>query len=144
MELHNRKAFHDYYFDTRYNAGMVLQGTEIKSLREGKVSFGDSFCFFNAGELFVRSLHIPEYKFGTYTNHDPVRDRKLLLSKRELQRLATGIKEKGYTIIPLKIFLSESGYFKIEIGLGKGKKAHDKRETIRSRDVERDLRRRYK
>lgn len=144
LELNNRKAFHEYFFEIRFLAGMVLQGTEIKSLREGKASFADSFCFFQHGELYVKSLHIPEYKFGSYTNHDPVRERKLLLNKRELRKLEAKTKEKGYAIIPLRIFLADSGYFKLEIGLGRGKKAHDKRETMRSRDVERDIRRKYR
>ncbi len=122
---------------------MVLSGTEIKSLRAGKASFNDSYCVFHQGELFVKSLHISEYSFGTYTNHEPMQERKLLLNKRELQRLEAKTKEKGYSIIPLRIFLAESGYFKMEIGLGKGKKNYDKRETIKGRDVERDIKRKY-
>lgn len=122
---------------------MVLSGTEIKSLRAGKASFNDSYCVFHQDELFVKSLHISEYSFGTYTNHEPMQERKLLLNKRELQRLEAKTKEKGYSIIPLRIFLAESGYFKMEIGLGKGKKNYDKRETIKGRDVERDIKRKY-
>lgn len=122
---------------------MVLSGTEIKSLRAGKASFNDSYCFFHKGELFVKSLHISEYSFGTYTNHEPMQERKLLLNKKELQRLETKTKEKGYSIIPLKIFLAESGYFKMEIGLGKGKKNYDKRDTIKERETDRDIKRKY-
>ncbi|HEX2684737.1 MAG TPA: SsrA-binding protein SmpB [Ferruginibacter sp.] len=143
MELTNRKAHHEYFFEATYIAGMVLSGTEIKSLRAGKASFNDSYCYFHNGELFVKSLHISEYAFGTYTNHQPMQERKLLLNKRELKKLEGKIKEKGYSIIPLKLFLAESGYFKMEIGLGKGKKAYDKRNTIKERETDRDIKRKY-
>jgi SsrA-binding protein len=143
MEISNRKAYHEYFFEATYIAGMVLSGTEIKSLRSGKASFNDSYCTFHQGELFVRSLHISEYSFGTYTNHEPMQERKLLLNKRELKKLEGKIKEKGYSIIPLKIFLAESGYFKMEIGLGKGKKIYDKRETIKEREEDRNIKRKY-
>jgi SsrA-binding protein len=143
LEISNRKAYHDYFFEQTYIAGMVLAGTEIKSLRAGKASFNDSYCIFHDGELFVKSLHISEYAFGTYTNHEPMQERKLLLNRKELRKLESKIKEKGYSIIPLRIFLAESGYFKVEIGLGKGKKHYDKRETIKGRDVERDIKRKY-
>lgn len=143
MELVNRKAHFEYFFETSYVAGMVLSGTEIKSLREGKASFNDSYCSFHQGELFVRSLHIAEYAFGTYINHRPLQERKLLLQKRELRKLENKIKEKGYSIIPLKIFFSEKGYAKMEIGLGKGKKNYDKRNTIKERESDRDVKRKY-
>jgi SsrA-binding protein len=143
LELTNRKAHHEYFFEATYIAGMVLSGTEIKSLRAGKASFNDSYCYFHNGELFVKSLHISEYAFGTYTNHQPMQERKLLLNKRELKKLEGKIKEKGYSIIPLKLFLAESGYFKMEIGLGKGKKAYDKRNTIKERETDRDIKRKY-
>ena len=122
---------------------MVLQGTEIKSLRAGKASFNDSYCLFHKGEMFVKNLHISEYSFGTYSNHEPMQERKLLLSKRELRKLEGKIKEKGYSIIPLRIFLAESGYFKLEIGLGKGKKEYDKRNTIKERESDREVKRKY-
>ena len=143
MELTNRKAHYEYFFEASYIAGMVLSGTEIKSLRAGKASFNDSYCLFHNGELFVKSLHISEYAYGTYTNHQPMQERKLLLNKRELKKLENKIKEKGYSIIPLKLFLAESGYFKLEIGLGKGKKAYDKRNTIKERESDRDIKRKY-
>jgi len=143
MELSNRKAYHEYFIEDRYIAGMVLAGTEIKSLRSGKASFNDSYCYFHKGELFVKSLHISEYAYGTYTNHQPMQERKLLLTKRELKKLEGKIKEKGYSIIPLKIFISEKGYAKIEIGLAKGKKLHDKRDTIKERESDRDIKRKY-
>ena len=143
MEISNRKAYYEYFFEQTYIAGLVLSGTEIKSLRAGKASFNDSYCVFQNGELFVKSLHISEYSFGTYTNHEPMQERKLLLNKRELQKLEAKTKEKGYSIIPLKIFLAESGYFKMEIGLGKGKKNYDKRESIKERETDRDIKRKY-
>jgi SsrA-binding protein len=143
VEISNRKAYYEYFFEATYIAGIVLSGTEIKSLRSGKASFNDSYCLFNKGELFVKSLHISEYAFGTYTNHEPMQERKLLLTKRELRKLEGKIKEKGYSIIPLKIFISEKGYAKMEIGLGKGKKIYDKRDTIKERENDRDIKRKY-
>lgn len=143
MELSNRKAYYEYYFETKYIAGMVLSGTEIKSIRAGKVSFNDSYCIFDKGELYVKSLHIAEYNFGNIHNHIPMQERKLLLQKKELKKLENKIKEKGYTIIPLKIFISEKGFAKMEIGLGKGKKIFDKRETIKARETDRDVKRKY-
>ena len=120
---------------------MVLAGTEVKSIREGKVSFADSFCIFFKGELWVRNLHIAEYRFGTTNNHIAVHDRKLLLNRRELRKLENKLKDKGYTIIPLRVFLSEKGLIKMEIGLAKGKKLYDKRETIKERDTQREIKR---
>jgi SsrA-binding protein len=140
-EIKNRSAFHEYFIEDKYDAGMVLTGTEVKSLREGKVSFNDSYCFFQRGELWIRSLHIAEYSHGTINNHDPIRERKLLLNKKELRKIEGKMKEKGYTIVPLRIFFSEKGMAKMEIGLGKGKKSYDKRETIKQRDVEREMKR---
>lgn len=141
MELNNKKAFYEYFFEQRYTAGMVLTGTEIKSLRSGKASFNDSYCYFHRNELFVKSLHISEYAFGTYTNHQPMQERKLLLTKRELKKLEAKSREKGYSIIPLRIFINEKGLAKIEIGLGKGKKSYDKRETIKEREHSRNIKR---
>lgn len=143
MELSNKKAYFEFYIEDKYIAGMVLKGTEIKSLRAGKASFNDSYCIFDKGELYVRSLHISEYAFGTYINHEPLQERKLLLNKRELKKLEGKTREKGYSIIPLKIFLNEKGIFKMEIGLGKGKKIYDKRETIKERESGRDVKRKY-
>ncbi len=143
MEISNRKAYHDYFFEDTYIAGLVLAGTEIKSLRAGKASFNDSYCIFSRGELYVKSLHISEYAFGTHSNHEPLQERKLLLNKRELRKLEARIKEKGYSIIPLKIFLTEKGFFKMEIGLGKGKKHFDKRDSIKEREQDRDIKRKF-
>ena len=141
MEIKNRAAFHEYFFDNKYVAGIVLTGTEVKSLREGKASFNDSYCIIHKGEIWIKSLHIAEYSHGTVNNHDPVRDRKLLLQKREINKIEAKLKEKGYTLIPLLIFFTEKNLVKVEIGLGKGKKLHDKRETIKKRDVEREMKR---
>jgi len=143
MELSNRKAYYEYFFEAKYIAGIVLTGTEIKSLRAGKASFNDSYCIFDKGELYVKSLHISEYSFGNIHNHEPMQERKLLLQKKELRRLENKIKEKGYAIIPLKIFISEKGFAKMEIGVGKGKKIYDKRETIKARETDRDVKRKY-
>ena len=140
-ELKNRSVFHEFYIEDTFNAGIVLTGTEIKSIRIGKVSFNDAYCFLNEGELFIKSLHIAEYSHGSVYNHDPLRERKLLLTKKELRRIAGKIKEKGYTIVPLKIFMNEKNFAKIEIGLAKGKKLHDKRESIKQKDVEREMKR---
>ena len=140
-EIRNRSAFHEFFIEDTYTAGLVLSGTEVKSLRAGKASFNDSYCIFNKGELFVKSLHISEYSFGTTQRHEPLQERKLLLTKRELKKLESRMTEKGYTIVPLKIFFNDKNIAKMEIGLGKGKKLHDKRETIRSRDVEREMKR---
>ena len=141
MEIKNRQAYFEYFIDDKYVAGVVLTGTEVKSLREGKANFNDSYCIFNKKELWIRSFHISEYSHGTVNNHDPIRERKLLLNKRELKKLEAKIKEKGYTIIPLRLFFNEKNLAKLEIGLGKGKKLHDKRETIKQRDTERELKR---
>ncbi len=141
MDIRNRNAYHEYFIEDKYTAGMVLAGTEVKSLRQGKASFNDSYCFFNKGELWIKSLHIAEYSHGTSSNHEPVQDRKLLLQKRELRKLEARIKEKGYTVVPLRIYFSEKGLAKLEIGLGKGKHLFDKRETLRQRDTEREMKR---
>ncbi len=141
IEIRNRPVFHEYFIDAKYEAGMVLLGTEVKSLREGKASFADSYCLIHKGEIWLKSLHIAEYSHGTVNNHDPLRDRKLLLSKREIQKISGKLKEKGYTLVPLRIFFNEKGLAKIEIGLARGKKLHDKRDSIRQKDVEREMKR---
>jgi SsrA-binding protein len=140
-EIKNRSAYHDYFIEDKFDAGMVLVGTEVKSIRDGKVNFVDSFCVFFKGELWVRNMHIAEYRFGTTNNHLAVHDRKLLLNKRELRKLENKIKDKGYTIVPLRIFFNENGYAKLEIGLGKGKKIYDKRESLKQRDTQKEIKR---
>lgn len=144
MEIKNRSAFHEYFFDDKYVAGIILTGTEVKSLRAGRASFNDSYCVVHKGEIWLKSFHIAEYTHGSINNHEPLRERKLLLQKREIKKLESKLKEKGYTIIPLRIFFSEKNLAKVEIGLGKGKKLHDKRESIKARDVEREIRRHLK
>jgi len=140
-EIKNRSAYFEYFFDAKYEAGMVLTGTEVKSLRNGQASFADSYCMVHKGEIWLKSLHIAEYSHGTANNHDPLRERKLLLKKREILKIESKLKEKGYTIIPLRIFFSEKNLAKVEIGLAKGKKLHDKRESIKQREVEREMKR---
>lgn len=120
---------------------MVLLGTEVKSLRDGRVSFNDSYCLVHKGEIWVKSLHIAAYSHGTVNNHDPLRDRKLLLEKREIKKIEARLREKGYTLVPLRIFFSAKNLAKIEIGLARGKKMHDKRESIKQKDAEREMKR---
>jgi SsrA-binding protein len=141
MELKNRQAYYEYFIDDKLQAGISLLGTEVKSLRAGKASFVDSYCIFQKGELWLKGMHIAEYAHGTANNHEPLRDRKLLLTKRELKKWDAKIKEKGYTIIPLRMFFDEKNFVKVEIGLAKGKKLHDKRESIKQKDTEREMKR---
>jgi len=141
MEIKNRSAYYEYFIDDKYVAGIILTGTEIKSLRAGKASFNDSYCIIHKGEAWLKSLHIAEYSHGSVNNHDPLRERKLLLQKRELRKIESKLKEKGYTLIPLGIFFNEKSLAKVEIGLAKGKKIHDKRESIKQKDVEREMKR---
>ncbi len=138
--LKNRPATYEYAIEEKLTAGMVLTGSEIKSIRMSRVSFSDSYCFFHKGELWVKGLHIAEYANAGYAGHLPVYDRKLLLTQKELRKWEQKIKEKGFTIVPLAIFINENGYAKMDIGLGRGKKLHDKRESIKERDVQRSLR----
>lgn len=137
--IKNKPATFEYAIEDRLVAGIMLTGSEIKSVRLNKVSFNDSYCFFHKGELWIRSLHIAQYVNAGYVGHDPTRERKLLLNKKELKKWAQKIKEKGFTIVPLSMFISDNGYAKLEIGLGKGKKLHDKRDSIKTRDAERSL-----
>lgn len=139
LSIKNRSAYYEYFIDATYQAGIALLGTEVKSLREGKASFNDSYCIIHQGEIWLKSLHISPYSHGTVNNHNPDRDRKLLLQKREIKKIEAKLKEKGYTLIPLRIYRNDNRLIKIEIGLAKGKKLYDKRESIKKRDVERDM-----
>ena len=139
ISIKNKKAYFEYFLLEEYEAGIQLTGTEIKSIREGKASFVDSFCAFENGELFVKNLHISEYSFGTHYNHDPKRDRKLLLTARELKKLETKTKEKGLTIIPFLLYINDKGFAKLKIALAKGKHSYDKRETLKNKDIKREL-----
>ena len=137
--IKNRPATFQYNIEDKLVAGMVLTGSEIKSIRAGKVSFGDSYCFFHNNELWIKSLHIAEYVNAGYAGHDPVRERKLLLNKKEIKKWQQKIKEKGLTIVPLSVFITEKGFAKISIGLGRGKKIFDKRQTVKDREAQRNL-----
>ncbi len=139
----NKKAFFLYDIIETFIAGIVLTGSEIKSIRAGKINFVDSYAIIKDGEAILKGLHIAPYERGGYANHEPVRDRKLLLTKREIQKIARRISEKGYTFVPLLCFISENGYAKLEMGLARGKKAYDKRETIKKKDTEREQQRNY-
>lgn len=139
--IKNRQAFFQYNIEDSIKAGIVLTGSEIKAIRNGKVSFNDAYCFFHKQELWIKCLYIGEYNHAGYSVHVTTRDRKLLITKKEIKKWLSKIKEKGFTIIPMSIFTNERGYAKIEIGLGRGKKLFDKRETIKNRDAERHIKR---
>ena len=135
LTFRNRKAYFEFHILEEYIAGIILLGTEIKSIREGKANINDAFCAFLSDGLYVRNMHIAEYSHGSFYNHESKRDRILLLTKKELTKLRTKVEEKGLTIIPLKIFISKRGFAKLEIGLAQGKKTYDKRETMKDRDA---------
>ena len=137
--IKNKKASHDYEFIEKFMAGIILSGTEIKSLRLGKATLADSYCFFSNGELFIKGMHIAEYWWGNLNNHDPLRERKLLLKARELRKIERKIKETGLTIIVIKVFINDRGLAKAEIAISKGKKEYDKRETLKRKDATREM-----
>lgn len=137
--IKNRRAGYEYEFLDKYTAGMQLTGTEIKSIRNGKASIAEAYCGFKGGELYVRNLHIAEYAQGNYNNHEPRRERKLLMQRQELNKLERKLKDKGLTIVPTLMFISESGYAKLNIALAKGKKLYDKRDDIKQKDIKRQL-----
>jgi len=137
--IKNKKASHDYEFLDKYIAGIKLTGTEIKSIRLGKAALADSYCFFREGELYIKGMHISEYYWGNLNNHDPIRERKLLLTKKELRKIERKVKESGNTIVVIKVFLNERGLAKAEIAVSKGKKEYDKRETIKKKDIDREM-----
>jgi len=142
--IKNKRATFDYELLEFFSAGMVLTGTEIKSIRLGKVSLADSYCVMQNGELWARNIQISEYFFGTYNNHVPRRDRKLLLTKRELRKLTRLTKETGFTIVPIKLYINEKGLAKLDIAVAKGKKAYDKRESLKEKDDKREMDRHFK
>ena len=137
IDIRNKRASFDYEWIEQFNAGVVLQGTEVKAARDGKANVADSFCFFQNGELWVKNMHIAEYAFGTYANHHPTRDRKLLLQRRELRRLQKRVKEKGLTIIVTRLYFNEKNFIKLGIALARGKKQYDKRQSIKDKDLRR-------
>jgi len=138
-EFRNRKASYEYFFIETWVAGIELKGTEVKSIREGKVQFTDAWCSFSGNDLFIRDLHINEYEFGNLYNHDPKRPRRLLLKKQELIKIKKKVQEKGLTLIPVKLFIISRGLVKIEIALARGKQTHDKRDSIKENDIMRDM-----
>lgn len=139
INIRNRQASYEYELLDKYIAGIVLKGTEIKSIREGKVNLQDGYCYFNNGELFAKAISINTYSQGTHYNHELTRERKLLLKKSELAKIEGRIEEKGLTLIPLRLFINERGYAKLEIAIGRGKKLHDKRDSIKEKDIKREL-----
>lgn len=141
IEIVNRKATHEYHFVQTYEAGMMLVGTEVKSLRAGNANMRDAFCFFKGHELYVKNLYIAEYEYGNINNHESRRDRKLLLKKSELTKIQKRVEQKGVTVVPYRIFTSERGFFKIEIALAQGKKSYDKRNSMKERDQKREMNR---
>lgn len=141
--IKNRKARHEYHIEETYEAGLVLKGTEVKSLRQGKASLNEAFAYMKDGEVWLRDMYIKPYEHASYANHDDRRERKLLLNKREIREIDKAVTQKGYTIIPLKLYFKK-GYAKVLIGVAKGKKKYDKREDIKERDTKRELERQYK
>ncbi|KAA6340467.1 SsrA-binding protein [termite gut metagenome] len=144
INIKNKRATFDYELTETYTAGIVLTGTEIKSVRMGKASLVDTFCYFSKGELWVKNMHIAEYFYGSYNNHTTRRDRKLLLSKKELNKLERGIRETSFTVIPVRMFLNEKGLAKVVIALAKGKKLYDKRQSLKEKDDRREMDRMFK
>jgi SsrA-binding protein len=139
IQIKNRKARYEYEFLDKYIAGMVLKGTEIKSIREGKVTLTDGYCYFRKGELYAKGIHISPYENSSFTQHDETRERKLLLKKQELAKIESKLNEKGLTLVPIRLFINDRGFAKLELALAKGKKIFDKRESIKARDTKREL-----
>lgn len=144
VNIQNKKARFDYEITDTYTAGMVLTGTEIKSIREGRASLVDTYCLIENGEVWVKQMNVSEYSYGSYNNHATRRDRKLLLNRKEIQKLQKAAEDPGYTIVPLKIFINDRGLAKMMIGVGRGKKQYDKRQAIREREDKRQLDRLFK
>lgn len=141
IQIKNRKASYEFEFVEKVEAGIMLKGTEIKSLREGKASIQEAYCYFKKGELFIKGMNISPYSQASFESHEMTRDRKLLLKKRELEKFKSKTEEKGLTIIPVKIYINSRGLAKLQIALAKGKKIHDKRESIKKKDQKRELER---
>jgi SsrA-binding protein len=139
INIQNKKAGFEFEIIERYETGIVLRGSEIKVIRNGGGSISEAFCVMHDGELFIKNMNIPEYSHGGYSNHEPASRRKLLLTKRELKRIDARIREKGLSVIPLRLFISERGFAKLEIGVGKGKKKFDKRESLKEKDTKREM-----
>lgn len=144
VNIKNRRATFDYEIGDTYTAGIVLTGTEIKSIRNGKASLADSYCVVDRGEVWVKGMSITEYFYGSYNNHEARRDRKLLLNRKEIMKIQKASEDVGFTIVPLRMFISESGYAKLVIGVGRGKKQYDKRQSIKEREDRRNIDRMFK
>ena len=144
INIKNKRASFDYEFIDTFTAGIVLTGTEIKSIRAGKASLVDTYCFINRGEMWVKNMHIAEYFYGSYNNHSARRDRKLLLNRKEIRKLETSTKTPGFTIVPTRLFINEKGLAKLVIALAKGKKEFDKRESLKEKDDRREMDRMFK
>ena len=144
INIKNKRATFDYELLDTYTAGIVLTGTEIKSIRQGKASLVDTFCFFSNGELWVKNMHVAEYFYGSYNNHSARRDRKLLLTKKELDKLLRTSRDPGFTIVPVRLFINEKGLAKVVVALAKGKKQYDKRQSLREKDDKREMARMFK
>ena len=144
INIKNKRATFDYELLDTYTAGIVLTGTEIKSIRQGKASLVDTFCFFSNGELWVKNMHVAEYFYGSYNNHSARRDRKLLLTKKELDKLLRTSRDLGFTIVPVRLFINEKGLAKVVVALAKGKKQYDKRQSLREKDDKREMARMFK
>ncbi|MCK4661875.1 MAG: SsrA-binding protein SmpB [Bacteroidales bacterium] len=141
INIKNKKAYYEYELIEEYTSGIVLMGTEIKSIKAGKANLSDSYCVFINNELWVKGMHISEYSFGSYNNHETKRDRKLLLTRRELNKLHKKTKEKGFAIVPVLLYIDERGFAKLNIALGKGKRTYDKRQDLKKKDDKREIER---
>jgi len=141
IEIVNRKAGFNFHIEDKFSAGIELKGTEVKAIRQNNVNMGDAYCLFDGEILILKNMHISEFKQASFATHEPMRDRRLLLTKKEMVRLSKKAKTKGYTVFPIRLFENEKGLFKIEIGVGQGKKTYDKREDLKEKDVKRDLER---
>ena len=141
INIKNRKAFHEFEILETMEAGLVLKGTEIKSIREGKVSLQEAYCHISNGEAYVKAMTISPYEQGSFSNHEPTRERKLLLGKKEIEKLQKKTEEKGLTVVPTRLYISDRGFAKLQIGLAKGKKLFDKRDSLKKKDQDRELKR---
>lgn len=139
ISVKNKKAFFEYEILDKYVCGLVLKGTEIKAMRQNKASIKEAYCYITKSELFVKNMHIGEYTHASHTSHDPLRERKLLLNRSEINKIEKKVKDKGITLIPTHLFINDKGYAKLEIAVGKGKKLYDKRESLKEKDVKRDI-----
>jgi len=141
VRIKNRRAYHDYAIEQEFTAGISLTGPEVKSVRAGKASISEGYCYMTDRGLFIKGMHVAEFKNAGYAEQEPLRDRALLLNNNELKKLRGKLKDQGYTVVPIELFFSETGYAKLQIGLGRGKKNYDKREDLKSKDVKRELER---